>query len=149
MCFEGVRDLAVELLERTLLVEQGDDDRDHARRVSASQVGDFTLLGYCVRRRARARRSASSYSSGIGQLARAVRDEEPRAPDCLERVHRLLEREVAARLAVEVAAEQRRLADEEVGVPRGLDELGARRRVARVREQRVEFSTRNAYVWSV
>ena len=79
---------------------------------------------------------ASSYSSGVGELARAVRHEESLGARGLERLHRLVEGEVTARLAVELAPEQRRLADEEVGVARRLDELLRGRRVARVREHR-------------
>ena len=54
---------------------------------------------------------------------RAVRDEQRCARRGLERLERLVEREVAARLAVELAVVERRLADEEVGVARELDEL--------------------------
>ena len=88
-----------------------------SRRVSASQARILQRVGLdvdlepvvgelvLVRRR---------------QLARTVRDEEPLRVRRLERVDRLVEREVPARLAVELTAQERRLADEEIGVARRL-----------------------------
>ena len=68
------------------------------------------------------------------QLAGPVSQQEAPGSGALECIERFVEREMAAGLAVEIASEQSRLADEEIGVPSGLDELVARRRVARVRE---------------
>ena len=53
-----------------------------------------------------------------------------------------------ARLAVELAAEQRRLADEEVRVARRSDERVARAGVAGVRHRPVAVETRSAYASS-
>ena len=101
-----------------LLVEQRDDDRDHAQE------------GIGLPGRLSSARSATASDLelepvvrelelvGSRQLARAVRDEEPLGARGLERLHRLVEREVPAGLAVELASQQRRLADEEVGVAR-------------------------------
>ena len=63
-----------------------------------------------------------------------MREQEPLRARRLERLDGLVEREVTARLAVELAAEERRLAHEEVGIAGGLDELARGRRVARVGE---------------
>ena len=67
----------------------------------------------------------------------------------LVRGDRLVQREMTAGLPVELAAQERRLADEEVGVTGRGDELRAGRRVAEYASTLVEFSTRKAYVWSV
>ncbi len=61
-------------------------------------------------------------------------DEESLRPGRLERLDRLVEREVSARLAVEVAAEKRRFTDEEIGIARRFDQLVRRGGVARVRQ---------------
>ena len=66
-----------------------------------------------------------------------MRDEEPLGPGCLVRGHRLADVEVPARLAVERAPLERRLAQEEVGLAGEPEELVGRGRVARVREGRL------------
>ena len=72
-----------------------------------------------------------------GELRRAVRQEQaPRAGGRV-RVERLLGAQVAARLPVGLARLERRLADEQVGVPGELGDPLARAGVARVRERRL------------
>ena len=56
-------------------------------------------------------------------LRRAVRDQEPLGPRCLERLERLDGAEVAARCRLRGSVEQRGLADEEVGVARDVREV--------------------------
>ena len=56
-----------------------------------------------------------------------MRDEKSLGTRGLESFDGLVERQVPTRLAVELTAEERGLADEQVGVTRCLDELGRRR----------------------
>ncbi len=63
-----------------------------------------------------------------------MRHEEAFRPRRLERIDGLVEREVTARLAVELSPQEGRLAHEEVGIAGALDELVAGRGVARIRE---------------
>src|SRR5581483_1790646 len=69
------------------------------------------------------------------ELVRMVREQQPLRPGLPERGDRLLGRQMAARLAVEVPVRERRLAEEDVGSPCELDEALARRGVARVGER--------------
>src|SRR5262249_30217429 len=71
---------------------------------------------------------------GLRQLARTVGEEEALRPRLLEGLDRLVEREMTSWLAVELAAEERRLADEQIRVAGGAHQLPRRRRVAGVGE---------------
>src|SRR5207248_11421710 len=70
---------------------------------------------------------------GEWQLVRAVRDEEALGARGHEGGERLVDVEVPARLAVELAPLERRLAEEEVGVAREVGELPPGSAGARVR----------------
>src|SRR2546423_8331123 len=71
-----------------------------------------------------------------GQVVRAVGDQETLGAGGREGLDRLADGEMAAGLAVEGAPLEGRLAEEEVGVPREVDELVGWPAVARVREGR-------------
>src|SRR2546423_15559378 len=71
-----------------------------------------------------------------GQLVRTGRDQETLGAGGLEGLDRLADVEMAAWLAVEGAPLEGRFAEEEVGVPREVDELVGWPAVARVREGR-------------
>ncbi len=64
-----------------------------------------------------------------------MRDEETLRPGGFEGFDGLVQREVSSRLAVELTAQQRRLADEQVGVAGGFDQLLRRRGISRVGER--------------
>src|SRR5262245_56518325 len=68
------------------------------------------------------------------KFARAVRDEEPLRTRPLEGVDRFIEGEVPSGLTVELAAQEGRFTDEQIGISRRLHQLVGRGRVSGVRQ---------------